>query len=83
MAVGIGWLVVAGASAIYGFSKVSECSDAKQQRDAQYGARPLPRPPIIAPTPSASDIAPAPAAGVDRRAPQPRSLAMRPSRAAP
>ena len=33
VAVGVTWLVVSGVSAIYGFSKTSECRDAKQRRE--------------------------------------------------
>lgn len=34
--IGLGWLVVSGISAIYGFNKTAECSTAKRQRDAHY-----------------------------------------------
>jgi hypothetical protein len=48
IAVGLAWLAVSGISAIYGFSKVSACSDAKQQRDERLSqggfAAPAPTP---------------------------------------
>jgi hypothetical protein len=44
MVLGLGWLVVSGISALYGFSKVSECRSAKQRRDAASGPRPQRRP---------------------------------------
>lgn len=34
--VGVAWLVVSGISAVYGFTKVSHCNDAKRQRDQRY-----------------------------------------------
>lgn len=36
VAVGVSWLVVSGISAIYGFSKVSACNDARRQREERY-----------------------------------------------
>jgi hypothetical protein len=36
VAVGLAWLAVSGISAIYGFSKVSDCSKAKRLRDERY-----------------------------------------------
>jgi hypothetical protein len=36
VAVGVSWLVVSGISAIYGFSKVSTCNDARRQREERY-----------------------------------------------
>lgn len=38
VAVGLTWLAISGISAIYGFSKVSQCSEAKRQRDKRYYA---------------------------------------------
>jgi len=69
VAVGLSWFVVSGISAIYGFSKVSDCNKARQQRDERYAYPPPgpvpapyapPRPsPAVAPRPA---VAPAPAA---------------------
>lgn len=36
VAVGLAWLAVSGISAIYGFTKVSECNKAKRLRDERY-----------------------------------------------
>ncbi|HEX4423252.1 MAG TPA: hypothetical protein VH165_35320 [Kofleriaceae bacterium] len=36
VAVGVGWLVVSGISAIYGYSQVSQCKKAKQEREDRY-----------------------------------------------
>jgi hypothetical protein len=36
IAVGTSWLVVSGISAIYGFSKVSACNEARRQREERY-----------------------------------------------
>src|ERR1043165_268607 len=40
VAVGLSWFVVSGISAIYGFSKVSDCNKARQQRDERYAYPP-------------------------------------------
>jgi hypothetical protein len=48
VAVGLAWLALSGFSAIYGFSKVSECGNAKRLRDERYFGRgvagPMPAP---------------------------------------
>ena len=36
VAVGVSWLVVSGISAIYGFSQVSACNNARRQREERY-----------------------------------------------
>jgi hypothetical protein len=65
VAVGIAWLAVSGISAIYGFSKVSECNDAKRQRDERFQGRG-----VAVPTPAANPVPPQPsAAGAPLRAP--------------
>jgi len=60
--VGLAWLAVSGISAIYGFSKVSQCKDAKQQRDEQHlgggAATPPPAPPSGRSAPAAPGGAP-------------------------
>lgn len=62
VAVGLAWLAVSGISAIYGFSKVSACSDAKRLRDERYYpprmAAPAPAP--VSAGAAASGAAPAP-----------------------
>lgn len=62
--VGVSWLVVSGISAIYGFSKVSACSDAKRLRDERYYpprmAAPAPAPAPVSAGAAASGAAPAP-----------------------
>lgn len=42
VAVGVSWLVVSGISAIYGFSKVSACRDAKQLHEHNVAGGPPP-----------------------------------------
>jgi hypothetical protein len=58
VAVGLGWLVLSGASAIYGFTKVSKCKDAKRLRDERY--YPPPGMPATAPAPAAVPPPPPP-----------------------
>jgi hypothetical protein len=57
MTVGLTWLAVSGISAIYGFSKVSQCNDAKRLRDGRYESE---RKPASVSAPAASGGAPAP-----------------------
>jgi len=73
--VGLAWLAVSGISAIYGFSQVSACSDARRQHDEQLEPRGLagrapdpdaPGPPLTAPASAPMRAAPAAA-----RAPAP------------
>lgn len=85
LAVGISWLVVSGISAIYGFSEVSACGDAKRLREPRFvphgvsaqPALPVPAalatPPIAAPAGGPAPVVP----GV--RPSRSRSLAMRPA----
>jgi hypothetical protein len=54
-AVGISWLVLSGISAIYGYSRVSQCKTARHQRDERYADSAPPEampaaPPRMAPT---------------------------------
>lgn len=42
VAVGVSWLVVSGISAIYGFSKVSACREAKERRELAANGGPSP-----------------------------------------
>lgn len=60
--VGLTWLAVSGISAIYGFSKVSRCKDAKRLRDERYERYESERKPASASVsaPAASGDAPAP-----------------------
>lgn len=51
--VGIGWLLLSGISAIYGFSKVSECNKAQQLRDERFYPGGVAAPPPAAPPPAA------------------------------
>jgi hypothetical protein len=90
--VGLGWLVLSGTSAIYGFSKVSECNSAKDLQEQRYypgvgvpmpvpypvapGAIPPP-PPVTMPPP------PQPAAPMPPPPPPPPAAPMPPSPAAP
>jgi hypothetical protein len=85
--VGLAWLAVSGISAIYGFSKVSQCNDAKRLRDERYYperiAAPAPAPAPVSAAPSASGVAPvraAPAAApVPAAAPAPAPPAAAPA----
>jgi hypothetical protein len=54
MAVGFGWLVVSGAAAIFGYSQVSACNDAKHQRDERYFGQG-----VASPTPASRPVFPA------------------------
>jgi hypothetical protein len=63
--IGLAWLVVSGASAIYGFSKVSECGGAKRGRDERHFGTGVAVPaPVTRPAPSMPS-----AAGGSPRAP--------------
>jgi hypothetical protein len=64
VAVGLSWLAVSGISAIYGFSKVSQCHDAKRQRDERFYGAPAPTPAPVLATPAAPGAAPPPGAVV-------------------
>jgi hypothetical protein len=62
--VGLVWLAVSGVASVYGFSKVSECEQAKRARDDRYGRgvagpAPAPSPPPFRPTADAAPRAPA------------------------
>jgi len=46
--VGLAWFVLSGTAAAYGFSKVSQCGEAKRMRDARYYPPGPPAPPPVA-----------------------------------
>jgi hypothetical protein len=79
IAVGVGWLLVSGISAVYGFGKVSDCKTATGHRDERVrrvydpDAEPVPR----ATKPAARPVAPS------HPAPSPAPAAAGPPTAAP
>ena len=64
VAVGLAWLAVSGISAIYGFTKVSDCHAAKRLRDERYYperiAVPAPTPVPVSAAPGAWGAVPPP-----------------------
>lgn len=77
VAVGLAWLAVSGISAVYGFSKVSDCNKAKRQRDERYFGSG-----VAGPTPAVAPRTTAPPPAM--RAPAPPSLpAAAPQQAGP
>jgi hypothetical protein len=93
VAVGLAWLAVSGASAVYGYSKVSDCHKAKRARDERYSGRGVAGPATAAAIPPPREATPqntgapaavperaaVPSAGSPMPAGPPRSLAMRPA----
>lgn len=77
VAVGLTWLAVSGTSAIYGFTKVSKCNDAKRQRDERYFGARVPTPAPVSAPPAVPGAIPVPGAVV------PAASGVAPVRAAP
>lgn len=80
--VGLAWVVVSGISAIYGFNKVGQCKNAREQREKRYQSYeeerrrapdsvPAPVAPGAARAPGAIAPAPAPAPAPPPAAPAP------------